>query len=248
MNSEKKLFFQIDPSILLIKLRIVMFICFCIIIAGLVFSGCKGDKEKELNQTYKGLLKTILEEDYQFSTTEELKLFQNNNPKLQFLDIRSTDEYQNGHLEGALNIPFEQILSHESILYFEKTTSEIILYGKEDEVNNAWVILTQMGYSNISIIKEWIVEYILLLERSNLNKNDYISSHIEFTEKVASNKDSTILFLNNLVGRPDDNGNADSPTIPELCEFTTFECRTGGHICGCIHCPANHLVFVFPIY
>ena len=33
-----------------------------------------------------------------------------------FLDVRPADEYQAGHIEGALNIPFEQLEEHLSFL------------------------------------------------------------------------------------------------------------------------------------
>ena len=42
-----------------------------------------------------------------------------------FLDVRPADEYQAGHIEGALNIPFEQLEEHLSFLPQDR---EIIVY------------------------------------------------------------------------------------------------------------------------
>lgn len=42
-----------------------------------------------------------------------------------FLDVRPTDEYRAGHIEGALNIPFDQLEEHLSFLPPDR---EIIVY------------------------------------------------------------------------------------------------------------------------
>lgn len=59
------------------------------------------------------------------------------------IDIRTAEEYKEGHVIGAVNIPFDKI--NENIeLDKEKT---IIVYGREgDESSAACTVLRELGY------------------------------------------------------------------------------------------------------
>jgi len=62
------------------------------------------------------------------------------------IDVRDADEYKNGHIEGAINIPYDQIQS--SVNYNKKP--DIIVYcqtGARSHV--AAMLLQDMGYKNI---------------------------------------------------------------------------------------------------
>ncbi|MCD6481513.1 MAG: tyrosine-type recombinase/integrase [Thermoplasmata archaeon] len=73
-----------------------------------------------------------------------------------FFDIRSMDEYREGHIEGAVSVPMEKILCEaclEGILRSYGKNERIIIYGNdENEREMAKEILIQEGFKNVEIL------------------------------------------------------------------------------------------------
>ncbi len=68
------------------------------------------------------------------------------------LDVRHTDEYADGHIAGALNIPVEQLASRAGVLGVPRD-SEIVVYcvsGKR--AAKAQQTLTGLGYSHVRVL------------------------------------------------------------------------------------------------
>lgn len=68
-----------------------------------------------------------------------------------FLDVRPNDEYQAGHIEGAVNIPFEQLEQHLSFLPLDR---EIIVYCRGNTCTYADLatgLLHDKGYQAYSL-------------------------------------------------------------------------------------------------
>jgi len=73
-----------------------------------------------------------------------------------FFDIRSMDEYREGHIEGAVSVPMEKILCEaclEGILRSYGKNERIIIYGNdENEREMAKEILIREGFKNVEIL------------------------------------------------------------------------------------------------
>jgi len=72
--------------------------------------------------------------------------------KYKLIDLRTPKEFVGSHIEGAINIPFDRILdeAHEPIF---KEDLPKILYGESPvTANAAWMVLTQYGYENLSVL------------------------------------------------------------------------------------------------
>ena len=70
-----------------------------------------------------------------------------------WLDVRTPQEFSEGHVEPAINIPFEQISNRISEVTSDKT-SEIILYcrsGKRASI--AMDALQTLGYENVKNVQ-----------------------------------------------------------------------------------------------
>ncbi len=66
-----------------------------------------------------------------------------------WIDVRSNDEYQAGHLVSAINIPVEQI-AHDIASITNNKNAIINLYCRSGRrAENARAILLQMGYTNV---------------------------------------------------------------------------------------------------
>lgn len=93
-------------------------------------------------------------------TGEEAKARLEANPDAILLDVRTQEEYDEGHIPGAVCFPNEDILP-ELPLPFEKD-AEILVYCRSGRRSaQAAEKLTDMGYSNVSDfggIQDWPYE------------------------------------------------------------------------------------------
>lgn len=92
----------------------------------------------------------------QITPQDALQIISINDPSTIIVDLRDPYEYQKGYLGEAINIPVSDIMLEESIDFFEDTLADsisVILYASNQfEANGAWMLLQQLGYSNIKIL------------------------------------------------------------------------------------------------
>jgi rhodanese-related sulfurtransferase len=76
------------------------------------------------------------------------------------IDVREPEEYQSGHVSGAINIPPADLLAKaEEKLSGVAKNARIIVYCRTGSRSNvAKQILEQLGYTNIvnGINKDWV--------------------------------------------------------------------------------------------
>lgn len=114
-----------------------------VIIIGLFVVGCSNE------ETTTGTMGTI--------TTDEVKeILDNKNENYVLIDVREDDEFNQGHIPGAVNIPLGNI---DSITY--STSRTIIVYCRSgNRSNQAAIKLKNMGYNvkDMGGILDWTYE------------------------------------------------------------------------------------------
>lgn len=66
------------------------------------------------------------------------------------IDVREPDEYATGHVNGAINVPPDELLASPNILTYVSKDAELVLYcrsGSRSAV--AKNILTKLGFTNV---------------------------------------------------------------------------------------------------
>jgi len=95
-------------------------------------------------------LSKLLTKDY-FVALNEV-----NNPDFVLIDIRNSYDYDNGHIENAINIHTPELLSDNSTNIFKEIKNNndfAVLYGNNPtEANSAFMLLYQLGYDNVKIL------------------------------------------------------------------------------------------------
>lgn len=75
-------------------------------------------------------------------------------PTLQLIDVRSKDEFEKFHLEGAIHIPASDLLSEEHSDILNQEVKMNVLYSNSTVVaNEAWMITRQLGYMNNYVLE-----------------------------------------------------------------------------------------------
>lgn len=160
------MFHKRNPKRLTISLLTFLFIIF------IGFITMK--KPKYVYKTNSGeMVETILSMKDEMTPKEAKGLAQENDPNYVFIDIRTPYDFIKGHVENALNIPLTQLITENTLSTFDKYAKEsvcLVLYGNnQTEANGPWMILKQLGYSNVKVL---------------MGGYDYYSMKPDDTEKV----------------------------------------------------------------
>ncbi len=93
---------------------------------------------------------------FQNITVDELKKIDNAN----IIDIRNSQSYNNNHIPGAINIQFDQILTHPD-KYLDPNKIYYIYCQKGYTSTSVCRNLAAMGYKVVNIVggyEEWIMK------------------------------------------------------------------------------------------
>ncbi len=104
-------------------------------------------------------------------------VYSSNDPKLVFIDLRDTEDYENGHIDKFVNAPFtnengENLLDFiEKNNYTEKTL--VLLCYSSKRASKAFNLLYKNGYSKIYLvnikIEELLTYYNKLIQKGPCN-------------------------------------------------------------------------------
>lgn len=110
-----------------------------LIIIGLSIISCKAGEEN----TYVTTL-----------TVDEAKIILAEDPDAVFLDVRTPEEFRDGHVEGAVLINFFDINFKQQVAALDKDKPVYIYCRSGHRSRKAGLILTQMGFKEIFDIEE----------------------------------------------------------------------------------------------
>ncbi len=75
-------------------------------------------------------------------------------PTLQLIDIRSSEEYQKFHLPGAYNIPMSDLLLEDNRYIIDQDLKLNIFYSNGSvKSNEAYILTKQLGYQNNYVLE-----------------------------------------------------------------------------------------------
>ncbi|OFX16625.1 MAG: hypothetical protein A2033_11555 [Bacteroidetes bacterium GWA2_31_9] len=162
------------------KKNIILLIA--VIFTTIIFTGCGGNKTQTLNFSdnanyLKSFTSNIL-------TIEQLTkiVFTEDTLNFRLIDIRSPQQYKNGHLSNAINIPLRKLLNENFKEVFNQDKVVNVLYGNDD--SQAFLAGTMINHYNLK--NNWIA----------LGGYDYIQNNMlnNFGIKSLSYNDETPEF------------------------------------------------------
>lgn len=120
-----------------------------IIPLGLIIAAVPENKTKPYKLTANQMLEQV-KEGIQFISTDQIAdMIVQNDPSLQLIDVRSSDEFNKFHLPGAINIPISSLLSEDWEAYINQDVKMNVFYSNGNTTaNEAWMITSQLGYPN----------------------------------------------------------------------------------------------------
>jgi rhodanese-related sulfurtransferase len=108
----------------------------------------------------KELLSRSLEEERYISVDQAAKYINNEDSTVQFIDLRSEEQFRECNIPGSVNIPYQHLLDPRWDATFHQKSIKTILYGNGDlTAAHAWTIATGRGYKNMYILKGGLNEW-----------------------------------------------------------------------------------------
>ncbi len=100
------------------------------------------------------LLYEVSKEGRYISTDELAQAIMENDPSYIVVDLRSPEEYQKYSINGALNIPYENIFDEENLVYFDQDVYTTVLFSNGSSLaDQAWLQLRSYDYQGNKVLK-----------------------------------------------------------------------------------------------
>mmetsp|Transcript_70651 Transcript_70651/g.155860 ORF Transcript_70651/g.155860 Transcript_70651/m.155860 type:complete len:146 (-) Transcript_70651:106-543(-) len=77
-------------------------------------------------------------------------------PDVVLLDVRTAEEYADGHVDGSVNIPHTQIEARAAELPEDSSTPVVVFCAKGIRAQMAQGVLAKLGYANVVNGMTWI--------------------------------------------------------------------------------------------
>ncbi len=132
------------------KLPVIAIVFVAIIVLGFVTT-----KEPEMKYriTVDEMHQELLQGNEALTPEEAIQILYSNKTGYRFIDLRNPHEFINGHIDGALNIPLQNIFSEENKSIWNDSSLINILYAaSHDEACGPWMLLKQLGHNNNRIL------------------------------------------------------------------------------------------------
>lgn len=120
---------------------------------GLIFTSLRASKKYEFSKSAIALHQELVSGIHLMDPATALELIQKNDEKYIFIDIRNPREYDNFHIEGAINIPMQTVLDDEYIPYLKNAKTKVLYSNENLEAEQVRLLLTQYGYDNLMVLQ-----------------------------------------------------------------------------------------------
>ena len=97
----------------------------------------------------------IVAQSDKYMTTDELaRRLMSDDPTLSLIDLRSKTEFEKYSLEGAINIPLENIVDPEFEDAINQDVQTVVFYSNSSDLAaKAWMLTKRLGYENNYILR-----------------------------------------------------------------------------------------------
>jgi rhodanese-related sulfurtransferase len=126
------------------------------------------------------LVEIIAQSDKYMTTDELARRLMSDDPTLSLIDLRSKTEYDKYSLEGAINIPLENILNPEYVDAINQDVQTVVFYSNSSDLAaKAWMLTKRLGYKNNYILKGGLNHWVETILRPREPKETAIRSEFE---------------------------------------------------------------------
>lgn len=123
-----------------------------VLAAGLIFTSIQTNKKYKFKKKAENIHAELLEGKHFMDPNTALDLIKKGDEKYIFVDIRNPRDYDNFHIENAVNVPMQRALDDAYIPYLKDERIKVLYSEESIDADQVWVLLTQFGYSNLMVL------------------------------------------------------------------------------------------------
>ena len=180
---------------------------------GLIIAAVPQNTTKPYKLTANELLAEASSRTQYIAPEEVADMVIKKDPVLQLIDVRGKDEFEKYHLEGAINIPINDLLSEVNAVILDQEVKMNVIYSNSTvTANEAWMITRQLGYKNNYVLEGGLNYWFDTI--LNPQKPGSTSSDEEFAKYDFRKAASVALGGGNIEAIPNNESASSAPLKP----------------------------------
>ena len=121
--------------------------------AGLIFTSLKSSKKYKFKKTAEVQHSELVKGNHLINPDKARDILSKQSDNYVFVDIRNPREFDNFHIEGAVNVPLQRVLDDEFIPYLKDERKKVLYSNESIKANEIRLLLTQYGYDNLFVLQ-----------------------------------------------------------------------------------------------
>lgn len=158
-----------------LKLLGVIIVLFAV---GLIFTSYKSSKKFKFEKSAEELHGELVGSKHNLDPNAAWDIISKKNDDYIFVDIRNPREYDNFHIEGAVNVPIQRALDDEFIPYLKNNKKKVLYSNESIKANQIRLLLTHYGYDNLYVLQGGANYW-----KENMMSNDIFKSKTEYDDE-----------------------------------------------------------------
>ncbi len=123
---------------------------FFLVVAGGLMISLFNDQSKGFSLNNAEVLKEMNGNGYLMNYIEFLEQYNPGDKPITYIDLRHEEQFQDGHLNNALNIPLNKLLDSESLKALRNAEGELVLYSDSQSTTvMAVMMLKYVGFDKV---------------------------------------------------------------------------------------------------
>lgn len=123
------------------------------LIVGVAFTSLESSKKYKFKKTAEVQHSELVKGNHLISPDKAREILSKQADEYIFVDIRNPREFDNFHIEGAINVPLQRVLDDEYIPYLKDERKKVLYSYESIKANEIRLLLTQYGYDNLFVLQ-----------------------------------------------------------------------------------------------
>lgn len=158
----------------LISLGVVIIV----LTAGLILASVTTSQKYKFKRSAVNIHAELIDAKHFMDPQTAKKVIASKDENYVFVDIRNPREYDNFHIEGAVNVPMQRVLDDEYVSSLKNDRIKVLYSEESIDADQVRLLLTQYGYENLMVLQGGARYW-----KENMLKRDIFKSSEEYDDE-----------------------------------------------------------------
>ncbi len=121
-------------------------------VLGLILAFSPVDRMAQMKVSRQQLVKELQKQHFYMAPEDLAHMIIDKEPGFVVIDVRNKDDYQKYHIPGSINIPFDQILTSNTLKDLAQDNMLILASNGNTMASEAWLLLKENGFKDVYIL------------------------------------------------------------------------------------------------